>query len=153
MTPPTSILDAWNLANGLVGTPYVYGGGHNKDFAPSRGVEGDEPATGPEGLDCSGFFCYIAHRVGWLDADFPLNTEALESWGDPGRGEFFTLHVIDIPNVIHHCILEFELPEHLSKHYIAARFTGTTIQWYPTDTGPWLVEGYNARRVSDPGPS
>lgn len=68
-----------NTASSLLGTPYVYGGGH--------GAWG-----GGTGLDCSGFVSTVLHSAGYLNA--PQTTEGFA--GQPGiaagHGHYVTIY-------------------------------------------------------------
>jgi hypothetical protein len=60
---------------------YSWGGGHNSSFAPS----------GPHnGYDCSGYVSACLHAAGLLGS--PLDSSSLESWGQAGRGRYFTVY-------------------------------------------------------------
>jgi peptidoglycan hydrolase-like protein with peptidoglycan-binding domain len=63
-------------ANAIATTPYVYGGGHGS-FQSS-------------GYDCSGSVSYALHGGGLLSS--PLDSSALESYGDPGPGRHITIY-------------------------------------------------------------
>ncbi|HWB69490.1 MAG TPA: hypothetical protein VG518_05895, partial [Solirubrobacterales bacterium] len=63
-------------ANEIVGTPYIWGGGH----ASWHSV----------GYDCSGAVSYALAGGGFLAA--PLASTALESWGAPGPGRWITVY-------------------------------------------------------------
>jgi hypothetical protein len=56
--------------------PYVYGGGHGS-FQSS-------------GYDCSGSVSYVLHAGGLLSS--PLDSSALESYGQPGPGRHVTIY-------------------------------------------------------------
>lgn len=64
-------------ANHILGTPYIWGGGHGGWQAP--------------GYDCSGAVSYVLHAGGFLGS--PEATGALASWGDPGPGKYITVGV------------------------------------------------------------
>jgi cell wall-associated NlpC family hydrolase len=65
----------------LMGTPYVYGGGHGGQFGPSAG-----------GLDCSGFVSTVLHSAGYLST--PQTTEGLAAQAGlaTGHGRYVTLY-------------------------------------------------------------
>lgn len=67
--------------NSLMGTPYVWGGGHGAAFGPSNG-----------GLDCSGFVSTVLHSAGYLST--PQTTTGLA--GQPalanGAGQYVTVY-------------------------------------------------------------
>jgi cell wall-associated NlpC family hydrolase len=63
-------------ANEIVGTPYIWGGGHGSWHSV--------------GYDCSGAVSYALAGGGFLAA--PLASTALESWGAPGPGRWITVY-------------------------------------------------------------
>jgi hypothetical protein len=63
-------------ADRIATTPYVYGGGHGS-FAAA-------------GYDCSGSISYALHNAGLLSS--PVNSSALESYGEPGPGKHVTIY-------------------------------------------------------------
>ncbi len=73
---PPAILAAVTAANELVGLPYKWGGGHGS-FEDS-------------GYDCSGSVSKVLNAIGALDD--PLDSRALRSWGEPGRGRWITVY-------------------------------------------------------------
>ncbi len=75
-------LNAMNDTIGsLMGTPYVYGGGHGAQFGPSAG-----------GLDCSGFVSTVLHSAGYLST--PQTTQGLAAQAGlaTGHGRYVTLY-------------------------------------------------------------
>jgi len=75
-TAPEPIKRAISAANQIVGTPYVWGGGHS--------------SWRSRGYDCSGAVSYALAGGGFLDA--PLSSSALEGWGAPGPGKWLTVY-------------------------------------------------------------
>jgi cell wall-associated NlpC family hydrolase len=73
---PERIKAAINAANGIVGTPYIWGGGHSSWKSP--------------GYDCSGAVSYALAGGGFLSV--PLTSVQLESWGRPGPGRWLTVY-------------------------------------------------------------
>jgi hypothetical protein len=73
---PTEVAAAIDAANAIVGTPYVWGGGH-RSFTSS-------------GYDCSGAVSYLLHGGGLLDA--PLDSSSFMRWGAAGRGRWITVY-------------------------------------------------------------
>jgi hypothetical protein len=63
-------------ANEIVGTPYIWGGGHGAWHSP--------------GYDCSGAVSYALAGGGFLSA--PLTSVGLETWGAPGPGKWLTVY-------------------------------------------------------------
>src|SRR3954453_16105600 len=73
---PDSIKRVISAANQIVGTPYVWGGGHS--------------SWRSRGYDCSGAVIYALAGGGFLSA--PLDSTQLESWGAPGPGRWITVY-------------------------------------------------------------
>ena len=65
----------------LMGTPYVYGGGHGAAFGPSAG-----------GLDCSGFVSTVLHSAGYLAAPQTTTGLAAQPGLATGHGQYVTLY-------------------------------------------------------------
>jgi hypothetical protein len=115
---------------------YIYGGGHNAQFI-------NDP-----GYDCSGFISHVLHVAGILaipHATFPFNTQAFESWGGAGEGQWLTVWDIDLsaPRVPqHHCFLEFHIAnEHNYPNTFAqAAHEGLPVGWMGSD-----IRGFNPR--------
>jgi len=63
-------------ANSIVGTPYVWGGGHGS-FESS-------------GYDCSGAVSFALHGGGLISS--PLDSTGLTTWGEPGEGNWITVY-------------------------------------------------------------
>jgi cell wall-associated NlpC family hydrolase len=82
-----------NMANSLVGKPYVYGGGHG----------GWGPQTG---YDCSGFVSAVLHAGGYLSQ--PVDTTALPNQPgmEPGPGQYVTVYDRALPGQSGHVIIE-----------------------------------------------
>ena len=68
--------DAIDAANAIATTPYIWGGGHGS-FESS-------------GYDCSGAVSYALHGGGFLES--PLDSTGLETWGEPGAGQWITVY-------------------------------------------------------------
>jgi cell wall-associated NlpC family hydrolase len=73
---PDPIKRAISAANQIVGTPYVWGGGHS--------------SWRSRGYDCSGAVSYALAGGGFLSV--PLTSTQLESWGAPGPGKWVTVY-------------------------------------------------------------
>ncbi len=73
---PAAVVSLIAAANAIATTPYVYGGGH-KSF--------DDTA-----YDCSGSVSYALHGAGLLD--YTMDSTMLESWGQPGIGQWVTVY-------------------------------------------------------------
>jgi cell wall-associated NlpC family hydrolase len=82
-----------NMADSLVGKPYVYGGGHS--------------GWGPQsGYDCSGFVSAVLHAGGYLSQ--PVDTTALPSQAgmEAGPGQYVTVYDRALPGQSGHVIIE-----------------------------------------------
>jgi cell wall-associated NlpC family hydrolase len=73
---PDAVKRAISAANQIVGTPYVWGGGHS--------------SWRSRGYDCSGAVSDALAGGGFLSA--PLASSQLESWGAPGPGRWITVY-------------------------------------------------------------
>ncbi len=73
---PEQVKGAIAAANAIAFTPYIWGGGHGSFES--------------EGYDCSGAVSYALHGGGLLEA--PLDSTGLESWGEPGPGQWITVY-------------------------------------------------------------
>ena len=73
---PPEVQAAISAANEIVGTPYIWGGGHASWYS--------------KGYDCSGAVSYALGGAGLLDA--PLTSGALANWGEPGPGRWITVY-------------------------------------------------------------
>lgn len=73
---PAAILAAVTAANTIVGLPYKWGGGH-RSFEDS-------------GYDCSGAVSKVLNAIGAIDD--PLDSRALRTWGEAGRGRWITVY-------------------------------------------------------------
>ena len=67
---------AIEAANSIATTPYIWGGGHGS-FESS-------------GYDCSGAVSFALHGGGFLSS--PLDSTGLETWGEPGPGQWITVY-------------------------------------------------------------
>jgi peptidoglycan hydrolase CwlO-like protein len=73
---PDAIKAAIEAANSIATTPYIWGGGHGS-FESS-------------GYDCSGAVSFALNGGGFLSS--PLDSTGLETWGDPGAGQWITVY-------------------------------------------------------------
>ena len=73
---PPAVQAAIEAANAIATTPYIWGGGHGS-FESS-------------GYDCSGAVSYALHGGGFLES--PLDSTGLETWGEPGPGQWITVY-------------------------------------------------------------
>ena len=90
---PAQVQAMTNMANSLVGKPYVYGGGHG--------------GWGPQsGYDCSGFVSAVLHAGGYLSQ--PVDTTALPSQAgmQAGPGQYVTVYDRALPGQSGHVIIE-----------------------------------------------
>jgi hypothetical protein len=86
-----------NMANSLLGKPYVWGGGH-AGFVPNE--------TSLSGFDCSGFVSAVLHAGGYLSQ--PVDTTALPNQAgmEPGSGQYVTVYDRALPGQSGHVIIE-----------------------------------------------
>ena len=90
---PAQVQAMTNMANSLVGKPYVYGGGHS--------------GWGPQaGYDCSGFVSAVLHAGGYLSQ--PVDTTALpqQAGMESGPGQYVTVYDRALPGQSGHVIIE-----------------------------------------------
>jgi peptidoglycan hydrolase CwlO-like protein len=73
---PPAIQAAIEAANSIATTPYIWGGGHGSFES--------------EGYDCSGAVSFALHGGGFLES--PLDSTGLETWGEPGPGQWITVY-------------------------------------------------------------
>jgi peptidoglycan hydrolase CwlO-like protein len=73
---PQAVQDAISAANSIATTPYIWGGGHGSFES--------------EGYDCSGAVSFALHGGGFLES--PLDSTGLETWGEPGPGQWITVY-------------------------------------------------------------
>jgi hypothetical protein len=114
---PEAVQRAISAANEIVGTPYIWGGGHASWYS--------------KGYDCSGAVSYALGGAGLLKA--PLTSGALESWGAPGPGKWITVYA----NAGHTFMVIAGL-----RWDTAGRESGTGPAW---QTEPASTAGYTVR--------
>jgi septal ring factor EnvC (AmiA/AmiB activator) len=73
---PQAVQDVISAGNSIATTPYIWGGGHGS-FESS-------------GYDCSGAVSFALHGGGFLES--PLDSTGLETWGEPGPGQWITVY-------------------------------------------------------------
>jgi septal ring factor EnvC (AmiA/AmiB activator) len=73
---PQAVQDVVSAGNAIATTPYIWGGGHGSFES--------------EGYDCSGAVSYALHGGGLLES--PLDSTGLETWGEPGPGQWITVY-------------------------------------------------------------
>jgi peptidoglycan hydrolase CwlO-like protein len=73
---PPAVQAAIEAANSIATTPYIWGGGHGS-FESS-------------GYDCSGAVSFALNGGGFLSS--PLDSTGLETWGEPGPGQWITVY-------------------------------------------------------------
>jgi cell wall-associated NlpC family hydrolase len=90
---PAQVQAMVNMANSLVGKPYVIGGGHGGWGASS-------------GYDCSGFVSAVLHAGGYLSQ--PVDTTALpnQTGMQPGPGQYVTVYDRALPGQSGHVIIQ-----------------------------------------------
>jgi cell wall-associated NlpC family hydrolase len=90
---PAQVQAMTEMANSLVGRPYVIGGGHG-GWGPSSGY------------DCSGFVSAVLHAGGYLSQ--PVDTTALPNQAgmQPGPGQYVTVYDRALPGQSGHVIIE-----------------------------------------------
>jgi hypothetical protein len=74
---PQEVKNAISAANGIIGLPYKYGGGHKVTFSDN-------------GYDCSGSVSFLLHGGGLLTS--PFDSSSFMSWGKPGKGKWITVY-------------------------------------------------------------
>ena len=90
---PAQVQAMTNMANSLVGKPYVIGGGHG-GWGPSSGY------------DCSGFVSAVLHAGGYLSQ--PVDTTRLPSQAgmEAGPGQYVTVYDRALPGQSGHVIIQ-----------------------------------------------
>ncbi|HSC04450.1 MAG TPA: hypothetical protein VLC49_14065 [Solirubrobacteraceae bacterium] len=90
---PAQVQAMTNMANSLVGKPYVIGGGHGGWGTSS-------------GYDCSGFVSAVLHAGGYLSQ--PVDTTALPNQAgmQSGPGQYVTVYDRALPGQSGHVIIE-----------------------------------------------
>jgi peptidoglycan hydrolase CwlO-like protein len=73
---PAAVQEVIAAGNAIATTPYIWGGGHGSFES--------------EGYDCSGAVSYALHGGGFLES--PLDSTGLETWGEPGPGQWITVY-------------------------------------------------------------
>jgi cell wall-associated NlpC family hydrolase len=82
-----------NMANSLVGKPYVYGGGHS--------------GWGPQsGYDCSGFVSAVLHAGGYLSQPVDTVTLPQQAGMESGPGQYVTVYDRALPGENGHVIID-----------------------------------------------
>jgi len=74
---PDAVKQAIWAANGIIGRPYRYGGGHAHGFTD-------------RGYDCSGTVSFALHGGDLLDT--PLDSSSFMRWGASGAGDWITIY-------------------------------------------------------------
>ena len=74
---PDAVKQAIWAANGIIGRPYRYGGGHARGFTD-------------RGYDCSGTVSFALHGGDLLDT--PLDSSSFMRWGASGAGDWITIY-------------------------------------------------------------
>ena len=90
---PAQVEAMTNMANSLVGKPYVYGGGHS-GWAPQSGY------------DCSGFVSAVLHAGGYLSAPQDTVTLPQQPGMESGPGQYVTVYDRALPGESGHVIID-----------------------------------------------
>lgn len=91
---PAAVKDAIAAGNEIIAKPYIWGGGH-----------GEPLSIIDSGYDCSGATSFVLYHAGLL-GPYALDATGLESWGQPGPGQYITVYAnsahafIDIDGVV-----------------------------------------------------
>jgi cell wall-associated NlpC family hydrolase len=92
-TEPAQVQAMTNMANSLVGKPYVYGGGHS--------------GWGPQsGYDCSGFVSAVLHAGGYLSQPVDTVTLPQQAGMESGPGQYVTVYDRAQPGENGHVIID-----------------------------------------------
>jgi peptidoglycan hydrolase-like protein with peptidoglycan-binding domain len=119
---PAAVQNAVAAANSIIDDPYIYGGGH-ASFTDS-------------GYDCSGSVSFALHGGGLLNS--PEDSSQLESYGQPGPGQWITVYADASHAFVVIAGLAFD-----TAHY------GPT---FPSGSGPrWLQPSDLTANLSDGG--
>jgi cell wall-associated NlpC family hydrolase len=90
---PAQVQAMTNMANSLVGKPYVYGGGHS--------------GWGPQsGYDCSGFVSAVLHAGGYLSSPQDTVTLPQQAGMESGPGQYVTVYDRALPGESGHVIID-----------------------------------------------
>jgi peptidoglycan hydrolase-like protein with peptidoglycan-binding domain len=117
---PAAVQKAIAAANSIIDDPYIYGGGHG--------------SFNDSGYDCSGSVSFALHGGGLLTS--PEDSSQLESYGQPGPGQWITVYA----NASHAFVVVAGLAFD-TAHY------GPT---FPSGTGPrWLQPSEVTANLSD----
>ena len=90
---PAQVQAMTNMANSLVGKPYVYGGGHSGWGAQS-------------GYDCSGFVSAVLHAGGYLSEPQDTVTLPQQPGMESGPGQYVTVYDRALPGESGHVIID-----------------------------------------------
>lgn len=77
---PEEVKQMIAAGNAIQDLTYVYGGGHNPTYTPTR-----------NGFDCSSTVSYVLHKAGLLKGG-PLVSGNFTSWGEPGPGKWVSIY-------------------------------------------------------------
>jgi len=78
---PKAVKEMVAAGNRIIGTAYLYGGGHG---VPLSQVQ---PA-----YDCSSAVSYLLYAAGLLEGEYAEDSTRLASYGDPGPGKFVSIY-------------------------------------------------------------
>jgi hypothetical protein len=123
---PLAVKEMIAAGNQIVGKPYLYGGGHGlplSEIAPA--------------YDCSSSVEHLLYGAGLLPASFDAPSGTLESFGEPGPGQWVTLYA----NADH--VFMYVAGLRWDTHNAAGPGDGSTgIGWHPLIRG---AAGFVAR--------
>jgi peptidoglycan hydrolase-like protein with peptidoglycan-binding domain len=119
---PAAVQNAISAANSIIDDPYIYGGGH--------------ASFNDTGYDCSGAVSFALHGGGLLTS--PEDSSQLETYGQPGPGQWITIYADASHAFVVIAGLAFN-----TAHY------GPT---FPSGSGPrWLQPADVTANLSDGG--
>ena len=108
---PPEVKNAIAAANKIVGKPYRYGGGH--------------AVVEDSGYDCSGTISYALRGAGLLTT--PLDSGSFMSWGQKGRGKWFTVYTN--PGHAYIMIAGLRLDTGMRDNTVPGQFPGRGPRW------------------------
>ncbi len=113
ITAPAQVRAAIAAASEIIDRPYLYGGGHDQPLT----------TTAPS-YDCSSAVSYLLHGGGLLSEE-PETSTQLESYGDPGPGQWITVYANATHTFVAIAGIEFDTSP-----------SGNPAGWQPPGSGP-----------------
>jgi len=110
---PAQVQAAIAAGNQIIDTPYLYGGGHSQPLT-----------TIAASYDCSSAVSFLLHGGGLL-SDQPEGSTELESYGDPGPGQWITVYANPTHTFVAIAGVEFDTSA-----------SGNPPTWQPPGSGP-----------------